>query len=33
MINKCKNICCKIIDKIKNLWNKFVEWLFNDFYK
>ena len=28
MINKCKNICCKIRDKIKAMWNWYVTWLF-----
>ena len=29
MIEKCKKICCKIIDKIKGIWNKIVAWLFS----
>ena len=33
MINKCKNICCKAWDKVKSLWNKWVEWIFKGFYK
>ncbi len=33
MIEKCKNICCKTWDKVKNLWNKWVDWMFKGFYK
>jgi hypothetical protein len=33
MIEKCKNICCKIWDKAKQLWNKWVDWLFKGFYR
>ena len=25
MIEKCKNICCKIWDKLKQLWDKWVQ--------
>ena len=25
MINKCKNICCRIWEKIKNVWNGIVD--------
>ena len=33
MIEKCKNICCRAWDKVKSLWNKWVEWIFSGFYK
>ena len=33
MIEKCKNICCRAWDKVKNLWNRWVEWMFKGFYK
>ena len=33
MIEKCKNICCKVWEKIKDLWNKWVNWIFKGFYK
>ena len=33
MIKKCKIICCKIWDKIKILWDKWVNWIFKGFYK
>ena len=26
MMNKCKAICCKVWDKVKDLWNKFINW-------
>jgi hypothetical protein len=29
MIEKCKKICCRVIDKVKSIWNKFVAWLFS----
>ena len=29
MIEKCKKIFFKIIDKIKGMWNKIVAWLFS----
>jgi hypothetical protein len=29
MIKRCKNICCKIIDKVKKTWKTFVAWLFS----
>ena len=31
MIEKCKNICCRTWDKVKSLWNKWVEWIFKGF--
>ena len=33
MIEKCKNICCKAMGKIKDLWDKWVNWIFKGFYK
>ncbi len=33
MMNKCKAICCKAWEKVKALWNKWVEWIFKGFYK
>ena len=33
MMNKCKAICCKVWDKIKGLWDKYVKWIFKGFYK
>ena len=33
MIEKCKNTCCKVWNKIKSLWDKWVQWVFNGFYK
>ena len=33
MMDKCKKICCKVWDKIKSIWNKWVAWLFKGFYK
>ena len=33
MIEKCKNICCKVWDKIKILWDKWINWIFKGFYK
>ena len=33
MMDKCKRICCKAWDKVKSIWNKWVEWLFKGFYK
>ena len=26
MINKCKNICCRAWDKVKSIWNRFIDW-------
>jgi hypothetical protein len=33
MIEKCKNICCKVWEKVKALWDKWVNWIFKGFYK
>ena len=33
MIDKCKNICCRVWNKIKDLWDKWVNWIFKGFYK
>ena len=33
MMNKCKNICCKAWDKVKSLWDKWLNWIFKGFYK
>ena len=27
MIEKCKNICCRVWEKVKGLWNKWVNWI------
>ena len=39
MIEKCKNICCTVwyfikkqVRKVTNLWDKWVQWVFNGFY-
>ena len=26
MIEKCKNICCRVWDKVKSIWNRFIDW-------